>query len=232
MTGSALAFLKCFVTTPSTAVFDAFALSSVAFVIAVVPMAAVVVTSFLKMTVVLGLLRNAIGVQQVPSNMVINGIAMIIAAYIMAPVAMDAVDAMRLKPATASSPQRFADAIDAAKEPYRKFLEKHAHEKERLFFLRSAATIWPPERAAELKQNDLIVLAPAFMLSELSEAFQVGFLLYMAFVIVDLIMANVLLALGLSQLNPTTVSIPFKLLMFVVLDGWSVLLHGLVLTYR
>ena len=232
MTGSALAFLKSFVTTPSTAVFDAFALSSVAFVIAVVPMAAVVVTSFLKMTVVLGLLRNAIGVQQVPSNMVINGIAMIIAAYIMAPVAMDAVDAMRLKPATASSPQRFADAIDAAKEPYRKFLEKHAHEKERLFFLRSAATIWPPERAAELKQNDLIVLAPAFMLSELSEAFQVGFLLYMAFVIVDLIMANVLLALGLSQLNPTTVSIPFKLLMFVVLDGWSVLLHGLVLTYR
>jgi type III secretion protein R len=219
-------------TTPSAAVFDAFSLSTVAFVIGVVPLAAVVVTSFLKMTVVLGLLRNAIGVQQVPSNMVINGIAMIIAAYIMAPVGMDAVDAMRAKPATTSGPQKFADAIDAAKEPYRKFLERHAHEKERLFFLRSAATIWPPERAAELKPNDLIVLAPAFMLSELSEAFQVGFLLYMAFVIVDLIMANVLLALGLSQLSPTTVSIPFKLLMFVVLDGWSVLLHGLVLTYR
>ena len=219
-------------TPPSAAIFDAFSLASVAFVIGVVPLAAVVVTSFLKMSVVLGLLRNAIGVQQVPSNMVINGIAMIIAAYIMAPVGMDAMDAMRAKPATASAPQKFADAIDAAKEPYRKFLEKHAHERERLFFLRSAATIWPPERAAELTQNDLIVLAPAFMLSELSEAFQIGFLLYMAFVVVDLIIANVLLALGLSQLSPTTISIPFKLLMFVVLDGWSVLLHGLILTYR
>jgi type III secretion protein R len=218
--------------TSSPGVFDAFSLASLAFVIGVVPLAAVVVTSFLKVSVVLGLLRNAIGVQQVPSNMVINGIAIIISAYIMAPVAMEAMDAMRAKPTTASSTQKYADAIDAAKEPYRKFLEKHAHEKERLFFLRSAVTIWPPERAAELKPNDLIVLAPAFMLSELSEAFQVGFLLYMAFVIVDLIIANVLLALGLSQLSPTTISIPFKLLMFVVLDGWSVLLHGLVLTYR
>ncbi len=218
--------------TSSPGVFDAFSLAALAFVIGVVPLAAVVVTSFLKVSVVLGLLRNAIGVQQVPSNMVINGIAIIISAYIMAPVAMEAMDAMRAKPTTASSTQKYADAIDAAKEPYRKFLEKHAHEKERLFFLRSAVTIWPPERAAELKPNDLIVLAPAFMLSELSEAFQVGFLLYMAFVIVDLIIANVLLALGLSQLSPTTISIPFKLLMFVVLDGWSVLLHGLVLTYR
>jgi type III secretion protein R len=209
-------------TPPSAAIFDAFSLVTVAFVIGVVPLAAVVVTSFLKVTVVLGLLRNAIGVQQVPTNMVINGIAVIISAYIMAPVAMDAVDAMRVKPATNSAPQRFADAVDAAQEPYRKFLEKHAHEKERQFFLRSAA----------LKETDLIVLAPAFTLSELSAAFRIGFLLYLAFVIIDLIMANVLLALGLSQLNPTNISIPFKLLMFVMLDGWSALLHGLVLTYR
>ncbi len=217
---------------PSVAIFDAFSLATIAFVIGVVPLVAVVLTSFLKVTVVLGLLRNAIGVQQVPSNMVVNGIALIISAYIMAPVGMDAMDAMRTKPDTASSPQRFADAIDAAKEPYRKFLEKHAHEKERQFFLRSAASIWPPERAAALKHTDFIVLAPAFTLSELSEAFRIGFLLYMAFVVIDLIMANVLLALGLSQVNPTNISIPFKLLMFVVLDGWSVLLHGLVLTYR
>ena len=219
-------------TPPSAAIFDAFSLVTVAFVIGIVPLAAVVVTSFLKVTVVLGLLRNAIGVQQVPTNMVINGIAIIISTYIMAPVAMDAMDAMRVKPATNSAPQRFADAIDAAQEPYRKFLEKHAHEKERQFFLRSAASIWPPERAAALKETDLIVLAPAFTLSELSAAFRIGFLLYLAFVIIDLIMANVLLALGLSQLNPTNISIPFKLLMFVMLDGWSALLHGLVLTYR
>jgi type III secretion protein R len=218
--------------TPSTTIFDAFSLATVAFVIGVVPLLAVVVTSFLKITVVLGLLRNAIGVQQVPNNMVINGIAIIISSYIMAPVGMEAMDAMRAKPATGSAPQRFADALDAAHEPYRNFLQKHAHEKERQFFLRSAATIWPPERAKALKETDLIVLAPAFTLSELSEAFRVGFLLYMAFVVVDLIIANVLLALGLSQLSPTNISIPFKLLLFVVMDGWSVLVHGLVLTYR
>jgi type III secretion protein R len=181
---------------------------------------------------VLGLLRNAIGVQQVPSNMVINGIAIVVSAYVMAPVAMEAMEAMRAKPATSSAPQRFADAFDAAQEPFRRFLLKHANERERQFFLRSAASVWPPERAAALKDTDFIVVAPAFTLSELSEAFRVGFLVYMAFIVVDLIIANVLLALGLSQLNPTNVSIPFKLLMFVVLDGWSVLVHGLVLAYR
>lgn len=218
--------------TSEGAIFDAFSLATVAFVIAVVPMVAVVVTSFLKLTVVLGLLRNAIGVQQVPSNMVINGIAIILSAYIMAPVGMEAMEAMRAKPATSSAPQRFADAFDAAQEPFRQFLKKHAHEAERQFFLRSATAIWPAERAAALKNDDLMVLAPAFTLSELSEAFRIGFLLYMAFVVIDLIIANVLLALGLSQLNPTNLSIPFKLLMFVVLDGWSVLVHGMVLSYR
>lgn len=219
-------------TPASGPIVDAFALVTLASAIAIVPFVAVVVTSFLKISVVLGLLRNAIGVQQVPSNMVINGIAMIVSAYVMAPVAMEAMDAMRAKPATSSTPQRFADGFDAAQEPFRKFLLKHAHDKERQFFLRSAASVWSPERAAELKDTDFIVLAPAFTLSELSEAFRVGFLLYMAFIVIDLIIANILLALGLSQLNPTTVSIPFKLLMFVVMDGWSLLVHGLVLAYR
>ena len=218
--------------TGSAPIIDAFALVTLAALIGIVPLAAVVVTSFLKITVVLGLLRNAIGVQQVPSNMVINGIALIISAYVMAPVAMESMDAMRTKPATTSAPQRFADALDSAQEPFRRFLLKHAHERERQFFLRSAASVWPPERAAALKDTDFIVVAPAFTLSELSEAFRVGFLLYMAFIVIDLIIANVLLALGLSQLSPTNVSIPFKLLMFVVMDGWSVLVHGLVLGYR
>ena len=212
--------------------FDAFSLASLAFVIAVVPLAAVVVTSFLKVTVVLGLLRNAIGVQQVPSNMVINGIALIITAYVMAPIGMEASDALRGKPTSGSGPQQYADVIDAVQKPYKTFLAKHARDAERQFFLKSAASIWPPERAKNLTENDLIVLAPAFTLSELSDAFRIGFLLYMAFVVIDLIMANILLALGLSQLNPTNVAIPFKLLMFVVLDGWALVVHGLVLSYR
>ena len=122
--------------------------------------------------------------------------------------------------------------LESAREPVRRFLSKHAHEREKAFFLKSVSAIWTPERARQVKPDDLMILAPAFTLSELTEAFKIGFLIYLAFIVVDLVIANVLLALGLSQVTPTQVAIPFKLLLFVVMDGWSMLLHGLVLTYR
>lgn len=200
---------------------------------AVLPFVAMVVTSYTKVVVVLGLLRNALGVQQVPPNMVLNGIAIIIAAYVMAPVAMDAADRMQRAPAEQSSnTQQLMGAVSAAREPFRAFLIKHSHATEKAFFLKSAQAVWPPERAQALQADDFIVVAPAFLLTELTEAFRIGFLLYLAFVIVDLVVANVLLAMGLSQVSPTNVAIPFKLLLFVVLDGWSQVMHGLVLTYR
>ena len=98
--------------------------------------------------------------------------------------------------------------------------------------MKAALAVWPPERAKQLQPDDLMVVAPAFLLTELTAAFRIGFLLYLAFIIVDLVIANVLLAMGLSQVSPTNVAIPFKLLLFVLLDGWSQLMHGLVLTYR
>jgi type III secretion protein R len=204
----------------------------VAFALGLLPFAAMMITSYTKIVVVLGLLRNALGVQQVPPNMVLNGLALIISAYIMAPVMMDVMDTMSRQNQAVSSAQQMGQVIDAAREPISRFLDKHAHEREKAFFLKSAAAVWPPERASQLKKSDLIVLAPAFTLSELTEAFKIGFLLYLAFVVIDLIIANILLALGLSQVTPTSVAVPFKLLLFVVLDGWSVLLHGLILTYK
>jgi type III secretion protein R len=200
--------------------------------LAVLPFAAMVVTSYTKIVVVLGLLRNALGVQQVPPNMVLNGVAIIVSCYVMAPVLMDAAD--RIKPAesTVSTAQQMLGAADAAREPFRKFLIKHADEREKTFFLKSATAIWPLERARKLHPDDLLVLAPAFLLTELTAAFRIGFLLYLSFIVVDLVVANVLLAMGLSQVTPTNVAIPFKLLLFVALDGWSRLVHGLVLTYR
>jgi type III secretion protein R len=201
---------------------------------AILPFAAMVVTSYTKIAVVLGLLRNAIGVQQVPPNMVLNGIAIIVSAYIMAPVLMEAGEHMGLNASdkVPTSAQQIITAAEAAREPFRRFLNKHADAHEKAFFLKSAASIWPEERAKQLKQEDLLVLAPAFLLTELKEAFRIGFLLYLAFVIIDLVIANVLLAMGLSQVTPTNIAIPFKLLLFVVLDGWAKLIHGLVLTYR
>ncbi|MGM9491234.1 type III secretion system export apparatus subunit SctR [Ideonella sp. YS5] len=204
---------------------------------AVLPFVAMVVTSYTKVVVVLGLLRNALGVQQVPPNMVLNGIAIIISAYVLAPVAMEAADRMqRSSPSPSieqsSNTQQLMTAVSAAREPFRTFLIKHAQPTEKAFFLKSARAVWPPERAAGLQAEDFIVVAPAFLLTELTEAFRIGFLLYLAFIIVDLVVANVLLAMGLSQVSPTNVAIPFKLLLFVVLDGWSQVMHGLVLTYR
>ena len=218
--------------TPTSTTGELLPLLVIAFAIGLLPFVAMMVTSYTKIVVVLGLLRQALGVQQVPPNMVLNGVAIIVSAYIMAPVAMESYDAMKSQGFAGTSAGQIGQVIDVAKEPVRKFLARHAQTREKEFFLKSATQVWPPERARELKQDDLIVLAPAFTLSELTAAFKIGFLIYLAFVVVDLIIANVLLALGLSQVTPTQVAIPFKLLLFVVLDGWSTLLHGLILTYR
>jgi type III secretion protein R len=217
---------------PSSPQLDALPLLVIVFAVGLLPFAAMMITSYTKIVVVLGLLRNALGVQQVPPNMVLNGIAMIVTCYIMAPLGMDTFDLMQRQGGTGSGAQQISRLIEVAREPVRRFLDKHAHSREKSFFLKSASAVWPAERARQLHADDLIVLAPAFTLSELSEAFKIGFLLYLGFVVVDLIIANVLLALGLSQVTPTQVAIPFKLLLFVAMDGWSVLMHGLVMTYR
>jgi len=200
--------------------------------ISLLPFVAMVVTSYAKIVVVLGLLRNALGVQQVPPNMVLNGIAILVSIYVMAPIGIAASKTLEHQEISAQSSQALIQAFSAAREPFRAFLIKHAQEREKRFFLRSASVVWPKEQAAELKEDDLIVLAPAFTLTEMTEAFKIGFMLYIAFIVIDLIVANILLAMGLNQVTPTNVAIPFKLLLFVVMDGWSTLIHGLVMSYR
>lgn len=203
-------------------------------VIGLVPFVAMVVTSYAKIVVVLGLMRNALGVQQVPPNMVLNGIAILVSAYVMAPVGLEAMNTLESSGGTQgkTSSQVVVSALSAAKEPFRKFLLKHTNTREELFFLKSASAVWPADVAAKLTKDDLMVLAPAFTLTEMTDAFKIGFMLYIAFIVVDLVIANVLMAMGLNQVQPTNVAIPFKLLLFVVMDGWSTLIHGLVMTYR
>ncbi|TWT18230.1 hypothetical protein FQY83_15540 [Luteimonas marina] len=121
--------------------------------------------------------------------------------------------------------------FEAGKEPLRTFLIQHSHDAERGFFLRSAQSLLPPERRDSLTVDDFIVVIPAFTVSELTAAFQIGFLIFLPFLIIDLVVANILLALGMMMMSPTTVSLPFKLLLFVLIDGWAKLVHGLVLTY-
>jgi type III secretion protein R len=211
-------------------------LTLVALIVAfgVAPFVALMITSYTKLVIVFGLLRTAMGLQQTPPNMVLNGIAIILTIYIMAPVGMDVGDALRGRTLGAKGEglNDIMAVFDAAKAPVKAFLVKHTQERERQFFLKSAAGIWPQARAERLQADDFMVLVPSFTLSELTRAFQIGFVIYLVFVVVDLIVATVLLALGMSMISPTTISLPFKLLLFVMLDGWTRLIHGLVLSYR
>lgn len=204
--------------------------------LALAPFVAVMVTSFTKIVVVLSLLRNALGLQQVPPNVVLNGLAIILSVYVMYPVFLDTVDAVSARRAELPQNPRMdleqaGALVEAGKEPLRQFLIRHSSERERAFFLASARRLLPEPRRAGLSEHDFLVVVPAFTVSELTAAFQIGFLIFLPFLVIDMIVSNILLALGMMMLSPTLVSLPFKLLLFVALDGWAKLIHGLVLTY-
>jgi type III secretion protein R len=210
---------------------DPFYIIIVLSMLALAPFMAVMVTSFIKIVVVLSLVRNALGIQQIPPNMVINGLAIILTLYIMAPVGQDVFDILQKRDLSTKDFQGMRQAADLAKDPLKNFLMKHSDKRERLFFIKTAKTIWPEKKARQIKDDDMIVLIPSFTVSELTMAFQIGFLLYLPFVAIDLIVSNILLAMGMMMVSPMTISLPFKLLLFVLLDGWARLIHGLVLTY-
>lgn len=201
--------------------------------LSLLPFMAVVVTSFSKLVVVFSLVRNALGLQQVPPNIVLNGLAMVLSMYIMAPLANQIMQQSEGQLTSGNvKTGELITIIGNAREPLRKFLEKHVQPRERDFFVLSAKKIWPEDLAANLKADDLLVLIPAFTVSELTAAFKIGFLVYLAFVVIDLVVANILAAMGMMMFSPTVVSIPLKLLLFVMLDGWAKLIHNLILTYQ
>jgi type III secretion protein R len=203
--------------------------------VALLPFLALLVTSFTKIVVVLGLLRQALGLQQIPPNMVVNALAIILSAYVMAPIGMHVADTLKNKLQGPVASRRFEDLpviYESVSSPLRTFLSKHTTAHDRAFFVHSTTKLWPADVASNVRDDDMLVLIPSFTLRELTSAFQIGFVIYLAFVIIDLLVGNVLLALGMQMLSPTVVSTPFKLLLFVALDGWERLVHGLVLSYQ
>ena len=200
-------------------------------VLALAPFVAVMVTSFTKIIVVLSLLRNALGLQQVPPNVVLNGMAIVLSLYVMFPVGQQMAERVGSTQDLGSSTASLLSAADRAKEPLRDFLIRHSHPRERAFFHRTAQKSLSADRAAQVSERDFIVVLPAFTVSELSTAFQIGFLIFLPFLVIDLVISNILMSMGMQMLTPTTVSLPFKLLLFVLVDGWIKLVHGLVLSY-
>ena len=204
------------------------------FFLGVMPVALVMVTSYSKIVVVLSLLKNALGLQQVPPAIVTNGLALLLTWYVMYPVGLDVMSGLEANQNQPKSAQTLTMLEIAArgKEPLRVFLDKHASERERIFFLDAAHRLMGEKVAATIAREDFVVLVPAFAVSQLTEAFLIGVLIALPFIIVDMLVANVLMALGMQMMSPAMVSLPIKLLLFVILDGWSRLSHSLVLGYQ
>jgi type III secretion protein R len=198
--------------------------------LALAPIAAVMLTSFLKIVVVLGIARSALGAPQVPPSSAVTGFALALTVLVMSPVADEALAAARRVPVTPGV-QGAVDTAKAAAEPLRSFIARFATPADREVFLDLAQRARKPADRASVTATDFSVLVPAFVVSELRSAFTTGFLVFVPFLVVDLLVANVLLALGLSQMSPTSAALPFKLLLFVAVDGWKLLARGLVLGY-
>jgi len=199
--------------------------------LAVLPFVALMVTSYVKIVIVLSLIRNALGVQQNPPNLVINGMAIILSFYIMSPVTVSTFEAVKHRNFDVANKTELIETLSLAREPLVAFLTKHTTKREQQFFHQTAFKLWPKDQAESLEPDSMMVLVPAFTVSELTSAFQIGFLLYLPFIAVDLIVSNVLLSLGMMMVSPMTISLPLKLLLFVMADGWTRLIHGLILTY-
>jgi type III secretion protein R len=203
--------------------------------VSLVPLAFMSATAFVKIATVLQIVRSAIGAQGVPSGTVIGALAGLLTLVAMAPVGdrIAARAAPLLSGKETDTVVLVRTGIDAVREPLREFLKANADEAERERFLDVARKArHDPSAADEVAPDDLTVVLPAFVVTQLGQAFAVGFLIYLPFLVIDLVVSNLLLALGMQMMTPTQVSLPFKLLLFVGIDGWGLLAKALVEGYR
>jgi type III secretion protein R len=207
--------------------------------ISVLPFVVMMTTSFVKIAVVLALIRSALGTQQIPPNPIITGLAMILTVYIMIPVGLDiyktagaTINQGSNQPVLSQvTVNLLVQAIKESKEPVRAFLVKHVHQKEKELFSSLAKKMRKPEDRDKVEDKNFEILIPSFVISELTEAFQIGFIIFLPFLVIDIVVTNILLSLGMFQISPVTVALPFKLLLFVLVDGWHLIAKGLILGY-
>ena len=196
--------------------------------LAMLPFALMGLTSFVKISVVLSLLRSALGTPQVPSDPLLAGIALSLTAFVMAPVANEVWARIGATSADLATAGGVLTAATAAAPPLRGFLERNARPDEVALFVSLSAR----DGRAAADPGSFGVLIPAFVTSELREAFVAGFFLFIPFLVVDLVVSNILMSMGMVMVSPTTVSLPFKILLFVLVDGWPLLAKALALSYH
>ena len=209
---------------PVNLVFVLLAVSAVPFIV-------VMMTAYTKVVVVLLLLRNAMGLQQVPPNLVMYAVTIVLTAFITQPVIAEVSKVVLQAGREFETIDDWLAVLNDALEPIKAHLQRFINPREQAFFLEAAKKLWSPEAAEAVSPDSLYILVPAFVVTELTRAFEIGFLLYMPFVVIDLVVSNILIAMGAMMVSPLTISLPIKLFLFVLVDGWTRLLHGLVLSY-
>lgn len=185
------------------------------------PFAFVCMTSFLRYAVVFGFLKQALGAQQIPPAIVLVGLSVILTFYTMGPVFQQMYE-VGSKPYEKNG--SIVLAISEGSKPLKEFMLKQTREKDLAFFVQ----LTRKEAPKSIEEVGIFEVAPAFILSELKTAFEISFIIFVPFIVLDLVVANVLLALGMFMLSPTIISLPFKLLIFIAVDGWSLIVNGLV----
>lgn len=201
------------------------------FMLSIFPLALVLGSSFLKIAIVFSLLRNALGIQQTPPNIAIYGLALVLTLFAMAPIILAIQSNLINEPIEIESPLFIQKVERNILLPYREFLKKNTDPEQQFFFANIGHQIWPEKYHDKIPDESLLILLPAFTVSQLIEAFKIGLLLFLPFIAIDLIVSNVLLAMGMMMVSPMTISMPLKLLIFVLMGGWEKLLRQLILSF-
>ena len=195
-------------------------------IVTIVPGILIMTTSFVRIVVIIGFLRNALATQNVPPNQVILGLAMFLTFYIMAPYWSQA-NEQGIQPYLAGEISQ-EEALEKTFEPIREFMFKQTRESDLALFVNLSEA----ERPQTQEDVSTFVLIPAFMISELKTAFQIGFMIYVPFIVIDMIVATTLMSMGMMMLPPVMISLPFKILLFVMIDGWHLLINSIILSFR
>jgi flagellar biosynthetic protein FliP len=194
--------------------------------LSLLPFLLISITSFLRIIIVLSMIRSAIGTAQVPPNSVLIGLALFMTVYTMAPT-FDEVNKTAVIPYNKGQLTQMK-AFEIGMKPFQQFMLRQTRERDLSLFVQFAKIPQPKS----INDVPVYVVIPAFMISEMKTAFQIGFLLFIPFVIIDLVVANILLSLGMFMLSPVMVSLPFKILLFVLSDGWNLITKGLLMSFR
>ncbi len=187
-------------------------------------------TAYTKLSIVFFIIRNALGLQQSPPNMVLHTFALVLAIYISMPVFTSVYDVAMSRDSQPKSVQDWGELLTDSSKPIINFLKKNTDEAHKEYFAAITSEVWKGS-GLKANQDDLVILVPSFMITELTRAFEIGFLLYLPFIAIDIILTTILMAMGMMMVPPSMLGVPLKLLLFVMIGGWTKLVQGLVYTY-